>query len=506
MAIWDVPLASETAARGTGAEGANFTPQSNIWDPTIDATLGQGFTLPMTSKARGVRVDGISVAISVLEALSRSHGTIPLRELAALAPRSSLYRVIKTMAAAGIVARTKGTIGIGPLAQALLRGHGLRLSCETVPPARPHQFDVLGGDTDEASDPIILSRPLRWSPKRSGFHIGFSNVTLDSPWRIALVHSVERAAANLHGSLARFTVRHANDSAEQQAADIDELVAAGADGLVVSANASTQVRAAIERAMRRRVEVVIIDRGMRDLPPTSYVCTSDRMIGRITAQWLAETLRGSGGILLLPGGEGSEPAQRRLAAALEVFSAFPNITILETSWTDWKRERGYRFVRDAIERLGRQISGVWCDSGLQGVGSMKAFARSGWKNGTIPPHTGGDLNLAYKLAIRHQIKLAAVDCPPAMGKRAVEVLFDALQGRHVPSRVEVPLEVIVTEGCQTQSISPHLAVEDHVRWDLPDDLVLASGLGPAYNPREFRIHYRGNSYNRSAAQPARSGA
>jgi ribose transport system substrate-binding protein len=39
-----------------------------------------------------------------------------------------------------------------------------------------------------------------------------------------------------------------------------------------------------------------------------------------------------------------------------------------------------------------------------------------------------------------------------------------------------------------------------VRWDLPDDLVRASGLGPSYNPRSFRIHYPGNIYNRSAAE------
>ena len=35
---------------------------------------------------------------------------------------------------------------------------------------------------------------------------------------------------------------------------------------------------------------------------------------------------------------------------------------------------------------------------------------------------------------------------------------------------------------------------------LPDDLILSTGLGPAYNPRSFRIHYPGNRYNRSAGK------
>jgi ribose transport system substrate-binding protein len=91
-----------------------------------------------------------------------------------------------------------------------------------------------------------------------------------------------------------------------------------------------------------------------------------------------------------------------------------------------------------------------------------------------------------------------------MGMRALEVLVDTLSGRHVPARVEVPLEVILTRGSGTASISRDLAPEDRVRWDLPDELVLASGLGPTYSPRAFRIHYRGNRYNRSAAQPGQS--
>ena len=46
---------------------------------------------------------------------------------------------------------------------------------------------------------------------------------------------------------------------------------------------------------------------------------------------------------------------------------------------------------------------------------------------------------------------------------------------------------------------PDLWVDEHVRWDLPDELILAAGLGPAYNPRAFRVYYGGNRYNRSAA-------
>jgi ABC-type sugar transport system substrate-binding protein len=169
-------------------------------------------------------------------------------------------------------------------------------------------------------------------------------------------------------------------------------------------------------------------------------------------------------------------------------------------WTFWHPDVTRGIIEDALARWGDTISGIWCDSGQQGVGSLKAFVAAGRKPGEIPPHTGGDQNLAYKLAIRNRVRLAAIDYPPVMGTKAVEVLYAAMSGQWVPSEVDMPSEVIITKGHSTRSVRADVVAEDHVRWDLPDDLILSTGLGPAYNPRSFRIHYPGNRYNRSAGK------
>ena len=158
-------------------------------------------------------------------------------------------------------------------------------------------------------------------------------------------------------------------------------------------------------------------------------------------------------------------------------------------------------MRDALVAHGSRIAGVWCDSGLQAAGSIVACIEALGRHGKIPPHTGGDLNLTYKLAVRHRIPQAAVNYPPSMGIRAVEVLLDVLRGRSVPVRVNVPTELVITKGDATQSMRPDVLVDEHVRWDLPDELILATGLGKGYNPRAFRVRYGGNRYNRSAAGP-----
>jgi ribose transport system substrate-binding protein len=459
----------------------------------------------------GARRNGVDAAIALLLALVAHDGEAKAAELRREigAPRASFHRIVRTLAAAGLVEAPRGLVRVGPLAKNLIAAHAqaVRREDELRGPrsTRPYRHPAVSRAAEASETGLIgLSRPApAHRAARSRFRIGFANASMTNPWRVALVHGIEYAAANLGDRIERLTILHARDDARQQQADIAEMMAQGVDGLIVSAAAAEMTGDAIHEAMARGIAVVLVDRGVDpSVPRTSFVTTDDGAIGRLTALWLAERLRGNGSIVLLPGDSAAEPARMRLASAQAVFAEFPGIEVLATRWTGWRREVGREIMHDAIDRWGSNISGVWCDSGLQGAGSLQAFSDAHFRAGEIPPHTGGDLNLAYKLAIRSETPLAAVDYPPSMGIKALEVLLTSLQGCWTPSSVKVASEVIVTKGAATRSVRPDRWAEDHVRWDLPDDLILASGLGPAYNPRSFRIHYPGNVYNRSAAQSA----
>jgi len=458
------------------------------------------------------RRTGVDVAIAILKALAAANGEIGTTQLLAQTglPRASLYRVAGTLADAGLVTLARGRIGVGPMARHLVGVHGAVVAHEDQLWTQRAPRRLKRAPTPEQArgpvvgTPVDLSRPFL-SRRRGRFRIGFSNASTDNPWRVALVHSVEHAAAALGDRVERLSIRHANHDSAQQCADIAALVAEGADGLIVSAVEPRGIGEAVSAVMARGIPVVMVDRGvLPHVPHTSFVTTDDTMIGRTTALWMAETMRGKGALMMLPGHPEAEPAQRRLCAARQLLTEFPDIEILDICWTNWHRDTARELMAGAIARWGNRIGGVWCDSGQQGVGSLQAFVAAGARPGDIPPHTGGDQNLAYKLAIRNRVPLAAVDYPPVMGIKAVEVLYAVLRGNWVPKVVDMPSEVILTKGAATRSVRAHLWAEDHVRWDLPDDLILSTGLGPAYNPRSFRIHYPGNLYNRSAVKPLRA--
>lgn len=449
-----------------------------------------------------IKQNGMEAAVALLCELARRGQPARVGELARSLgiPRSSFYRIASTLADCGIILFKTGSIRPGPLARSLALGQSGAIN-HAYPPLRSRtDGKVRNVALPPPSGPIALSAPLaRRQPRR--FRIGFSNASMDNAWRTALVHAVEHATASFGESIGKLSIRHAGDCSSRQAADLHTLIDEGMDGLIVSAVDPAVIAEPMERARREGISVVLVDRGVDSkVPYHSIVWANNDAIGRVPALWLCEKLGGQGSILMLAGREGALPARIRLDAARELVAQFPGIDVLQISWTGWHRERARMIVTDAIAKYGNRIAGVWCDSGLQGAGSMEAFIAAGMRPGDIPPHTGGDLNLAYKLAIRYRVPLAAVDYPPAMGTAAVEILHSALRGNWVPQTIHVESEVIITRGQGTRSVRPTLLAEEHVRWDLPDDLVLATGLGAAYDPRRFRIHYPGNRYNRSAAR------
>ena len=179
----------------------------------------------------------------------------------------------------------------------------------------------------------------------------------------------------------------------------------------------------------------------------------------------------------------------RLQAAKEIFAQFPGIEIIDTQYTSWSPANGKKIMSAIIQKHGRDISGVWADSGLQGSGSVEAFLNAGFESDEIPPHTGGDLNRMYKLAVEHGFAFCGIDYTPSIGITAVELALDVLEGKPVPKRVDVNFQVVISAGDETNSIKADVPLRDYVALDKPDDFIMGHGMGPEYDPKTFVANY-----------------
>nr|WP_298852928.1 substrate-binding domain-containing protein [uncultured Ruegeria sp.] len=317
---------------------------------------------------------------------------------------------------------------------------------------------------------LVSLPPIGSSPP---WKIGFANASRSNPWRVALERSVTEKHARLSPWISDIIVRNAEDDAEQQASQLEELVSLGIDALVISASPQTnhKLTSSLRRCMKRGLPVVALDRRpVRDDCYTVFVTASDDLIGRLSAIWLSEHLKGEGNVWLLSGLRGASPTERRLKAALSVFEELPNVAITAHRYTTWTREGGRSSIEELLSRSDQIPDGVWSDSGLQGLGSIDAFLTA---RVPIPPHTGGDVNGIYRAALKNRIPLCAIDYPSSMGAKAIDTAIALLRGESTTRRIEAPTPVILTKGYETKNVKADIWAEDHTRWDLPDDALLS---------------------------------
>ena len=343
-----------------------------------------------------------------------------------------------------------------------------------------------------------LPRTFLWNPgfnelfettgyaKEGAVTIGFSNASQADLWLVTFFHGVQWAAERAGSDIARFIVTDANSDATKQISDIQDLLNQDIDLLLVNPMTADALNPILGRAMRQGIPVVTAARRVESEENfVSFVTASDTALARMSATWLAEKLGGEGKIVLLPGLAGASPAEFRLQAAREVFAQFPGIEILDTQYTSWSPANGKQIMSAIIQRHGEEIDGVWADSGLQGSGSVEAFLNAGFTSEQIPPHTGGDLNRMYKLALEHGFPFCGIDYTPSIGIASVGLALDVLRGVAVPKRLDVNFQVVISEGDETRSIEADVALADYVELDKPDDFIMGHGMGPDYDPRTF---------------------
>lgn len=338
----------------------------------------------------------------------------------------------------------------------------------------------------EFNDVVDTSKYKREAP----FVIGFSNAGVADGWLVTFKHGVEWAAAQNSDRIGKFIITDANWDADKQIRDIQDLMNQDIDLLLVNPVTLEALDPVLRRTMRAGTPVVSVVRRVKsDEAFVSFVTASDTALARLSAQWLVETLNGSGKIIVLPGQAGASPAEFRLRAAREVFGQYPGIEVLSVQYTDWSPAKGKEIMAALIQTHGDAIDGVWADSGLQGSGSVEAFLNAGVPGADVPPHTGGDLNYMYQLAHEHGFPFIGIDYTAAIGIDGVRIALDVLEGKRVPKRFDLNFQVVIPEGRETTSIKADVRLRDYVRLDKPGELIMGHGLGEDYDPQTFTADY-----------------
>ena len=130
--------------------------------------------------------------------------------------------------------------------------------------------------------------------------IGVSLAQDDNPFYIAMLGGIRARAQELGWDVATVS---ANEDKLKQINGVQDLVARGVKGILISPIDAVGVNAAYDAAAAAKIPIVSVARGSASPNQTIHVAMDEKQIGRDIAEWTAKKLGGKGKVALLIGTE-----------------------------------------------------------------------------------------------------------------------------------------------------------------------------------------------------------
>ena len=132
--------------------------------------------------------------------------------------------------------------------------------------------------------------------------IGVSLAQDDNPFYIAMLKGIRARAQELGWDVATVS---ANEDKLKQINGVQDLVARGVKGILISPIDAVGVNAAYDAAAAAKIPIVSVARGSVSPNQTIHVAMDEKQIGRDIAEWTAKKLGGKGQVAMLLGPSGA---------------------------------------------------------------------------------------------------------------------------------------------------------------------------------------------------------
>ena len=290
------------------------------------------------------------------------------------------------------------------------------------------------------------------------YKIFLSMSFIGNDWQAEAANMVKAMAA--HSSMADkvdLQVQVAGPNAQRQIQQINAMVQAGAQAIVIFPISPTALNQVVKNACDKGVKVFAYDAEITE--PCAYNIHIDQEeAGRVTAQWLADRLGGKGDIIAITGVPGTSVDDQRTKAAKEVFAKYPDIHIVGEAVGMWSQAAARTELSKILAtRTWDDIDGLWMQVGCFTANSMQLEA--GKTTADLLPCAGEGSNggRVQMLPEGTEVEGAASPysplgaprisyaSPPYSGALALKLAVDALEGKDVPKLTILPLPVVTNE-------------------------------------------------------------
>src|SRR5690606_16859014 len=208
---------------------------------------------------------------------------------------------------------------------------------------------------------------------------------------------------------ATVTVLSANGDDNRQVADVETLVTARMDVIVIVPHDGRAMARGVEIAHRAGIPVIAYDRLILDSEPDLYLTFDNERVGQLQAQYILDALRDAPKPIRLVRIYGSKTDNNAALfkagqdAALRDAIASGQVEVLHEDWADdWKPENAKRIMNAAITRHGRNIHAVLASNDGTAGGAIQALREEGIAGKVIVTGQDAELVAVQRIAAGEQ--------------------------------------------------------------------------------------------------------
>jgi ribose transport system substrate-binding protein len=280
---------------------------------------------------------------------------------------------------------------------------------------------------------IALANSLPSATAADKLVIGFSQGTMNHPWRVAMVDGNKKYATE-HYPDVDLVVTDGQNQATKQVSDVESLISRGIKVLVISPLQAQALTPIVKQAMEANIPVVTLDRAV-NTKVTCQVGAQNKPIGVEAGKFIAEKLNGKGNVIEVQGTAGASATIDRHDGFREALKDSPGIKVVADQFCDYLREPAVKFVEDMLQRFGPgQLQAIYAHNDEMALGAIKAVEAAGRSKEIVIIGIDGQ-NSAFQ-AVKDG-KLAATFVYPFCAPEGIEYAYKIAKGEQVPPVVEL---------------------------------------------------------------------
>lgn len=294
------------------------------------------------------------------------------------------------------------------------------------------------------SSVLALSMGLGHVAHAEGLKIGFSQVTLQSPFYVQLRDGAE-AAATAGGDTLIFL--DANGDVSKQNNDIQDLITQGVQALIINPVNPDAVIPSLEAAAAAGIPVITVDRSVNGGGVVAHVGRDNKAMGQavgaaVVARLAADGVEGAKIIEIQGDAGGAVMMDRRdgFHAAIEGSGH----TIVKGPYAEYIRANAVTAMQDLLQ-ANPDVKVIYAHNDDMALGALQVLTENG-RNDVLVSGVDGLSEALENMASGGGYVATALNDPQYLGDVTIQAAREAAAGQEVPAFIDAGTKAVTPEN------------------------------------------------------------